>query len=261
MISLADITVHYCLEGPEGAPVLMFGNGLATSTAMWDEQAHYFSRRWQVLRYDTRGHGRTGASPPPYSVAQLTDDLVGLLDGLGLARVNYVGLSLGGMTGQCFAARHPDRLVSLVLCDTALRMDRKMWDDRIAAIEANGIEPQVQPSIDRWFSPSFRAAHPAIIDRLRHVIRGTSKEGYLGCAMAIRDMDLERQSTGIIAPTMIVVGSDDRSTPVGDAEALHASIPGSELVVLDHAAHMPNIEQAARFNAIIESFLDTHGGG
>jgi 3-oxoadipate enol-lactonase len=237
----------------------MFGNGLATSTAMWDEQARHFSRHWHVLRYDTRGHGRTGASPPPYSLDRLADDVVDLLDRLGIARVNFVGLSLGGMTGQRFAARHTDRVISLVLCDTALRMDRGMWDDRIAAVQANGIEPQVQPSIDRWFSPSFRAANPAMIEHLCHMIRGTSKEGYLGCAMAIREMNLERQSRGITAPTLIVVGSDDRSTPVSNAKALHAAIPGSELVVLDHAAHMPNIEQATRFNAILEGFLDIHG--
>ena len=256
MSSVNGIAVHYLLEGPPDAPFLMFGNGLATSTAMWDEQASYFSRRWRVLRYDTRGHGSSGVSAPPYSAGQLADDVLGLLDCLGIAQVHYVGLSLGGMIGQYLAARHSDRLTSLVLCDTTMHMNRQMWDARIACIEANGIEPQVQPSIDRWFTPSFSAAHSDIIDLLRRMIRKTSKQGYLGCAMAIRDMDLTLLTSTIGVRTLILVGRDDRSTPVGDANALHAAIPGSELVVLDHAAHLPNIEQAHQFNAVLEQFLD-----
>ncbi len=254
-VSVNGIAVHYCLDGPAGAPVLMFSNGLATSTAMWDGQASYFSQHWRVLRYDTRGHGGTEASPPPYSAGQLAADAGALLDHLNIRRVHYVGLSLGGMTGQYFAAQHSDRLASLILCDTTMRMNRQMWDDRIAAIEKDGIEPQVQPAIDRWFTPSFSAANPEIIDHMRRMIRATSKQGYLGCAMAIRDMDLARVTRGIDVPTLILVGRDDRSTPVEDAHALHAAIRSSELVILDHAAHLPNIEQTVLFNAALDRFL------
>lgn len=258
MISVNGVAVHYSSEGPPDAPILMFGNGLATSTAMWDEQARHFSRHWRVLRYDTRGHGSTGASEPPYSVEQLADDVVGLLDCLGIARVHYVGLSLGGMIGQCVVARHAERFASLTLCDTTMRKNRPMWDARIAAIAANGIEPQVQPSIDRWFTASFSAAHPEIVERLRDMIRTTSKQGYLGCAMAIRDMDLEPLTRTIVVPTLILVGRDDRSTPIAEADALHAAIRGSELAILEHAAHLPNIEQTGRFNEVLEQFLNTH---
>jgi 3-oxoadipate enol-lactonase len=258
VISVNGILVHYSLEGPPDVPTLMFGNGLATSTEMWDEQARYFSQHWQVLRYDTRGHGSTGASEPPYSAEQLAHDVVGLLDRLGIGRAHYVGLSLGGMIGQYVVARHSDRFASLTLCDTTMRMNRQMWDARIAAIEAEGIEPQVHPSIDRWFTPSFSAAHSEIVEQLRHMIRTTSKQGYLGCAMAIRDMELEPLTRTIVVPTLVLVGRDDRSTPVEDASELHAAIRGSELAVLDHAAHLPNIEQTRRFNEVLQRFLNTH---
>ncbi len=145
-VSVDGVSVRCCLEGPASAPVLMFGNGLATNMAMWDAQASYFSQRFRMLRYDTRGHGGTEASSPPYSIEQLTDDVVGLLDRLDIARVHYIGLSLGGMIGQSMGVRHSDRIASLVLCDTAMRMSREMWDERIAAIEADGLEPQVESS-------------------------------------------------------------------------------------------------------------------
>ena len=260
IIPVNDISVRYQLEGPDDAPVVMFSNGLATSMAMWDEQARYFSRRWRVLRYDTRGHGETTASPPPYTIDQLALDVIGLMDCLNIARVNYVGLSLGGMIGQRLGAHYPKRIASIVLCDTTFRSNRRMWDDRIAALKAEGVEPQVQPAIDRWFSPPFVAANLAVISKLRRMILATSIEGYLGCAVAIRDMQVEQDSKRIVAPALIMVGSDDRSTPLEDSQALHAAIRGSQLVVLKRAAHMPNVERASQFNEILEKFLDKHGG-
>ena len=254
-IAVDGVSMRCCLEGPATAPVLMFGNGLATSMAMWDAQASHFSGRYRVLRYDVRGHGGTAAPPPPYAMERLADDAVGLMDALGIGRVHYIGLSLGGMIAQSLAMRHPERVASLVLCDTAMRMRRGMWDERIAAVAADGVEPQVEPSIARWFSPSFAAEHADLVEALRKMIRGTSQAGYIGCSMAIRDADLGPAASGISAPTQVIVGRDDRSTPVGDAEALHRAIPGSALAIIDHAAHLPNIEQAARFNALMEQFI------
>ena len=133
-----------------------------------------------------------------------------------------------------------------------------MWIERIAAIEAHGLEPQVEPSIERWFTHSFRSSHPEIVDNMRAMIRATSLQGYLGCAMAMRDMRLESLAPHIAQPTLILVGRDDRSTPVAEAQALHAAIPGSQIEVIEHAAHLPNIEQPSRFNAVLSSFLDAH---
>jgi 3-oxoadipate enol-lactonase len=257
-IVVNGIAVNCCLEGPETAPVVMFGNGLATGTAMWEPQAAYFDKRFRVLRYDVRGHGATEATPPPYTIEQLADDVVDFLDRLRIGNVAYVGLSLGGMIGQALAVRHPDRVRSLVLCDTTMHSLRDMWIERIAAIEANGLEPQVEPSIERWFTHSFRTSQPKLVDDMRAMIRATSLHGYLGCAMAMRDMRLESVAPRITQPTLILVGRDDRSTPVEEAQALHKAISGSQLEVIEHAAHLPNIEQASRFNAVLGRFLDAH---
>jgi 3-oxoadipate enol-lactonase len=257
-IVVNGIAVNCCLEGPETAPVVMFGNGLATGTAMWEPQATHFDKRFRVLRYDVRGHGATEATPPPYTIEQLADDVVDFLDRLGIGNVAYVGLSLGGMIGQALAVRHPDRVRSLVLCDTTMHSPRDMWIERIAAIEANGLEPQVEPSIERWFTHSFRSSQPKLVDDMRVMIRATSLHGYLGCAMAMRDMRLESVAPRITQPTLILVGRDDRSTPVAEAQALHEAISGSQLEVIEHAAHLPNIEQASRFNAVLGRFLDAH---
>ena len=257
-IVVNGIAVNCCLEGPETAPLVMFGNGLATGTEMWEPQADLFSKRFRVLRYDVRGHGATEATPPPYTIERLADDVVDLLDRLDIGKVAYVGLSLGGMIGQSLAVRHPHRVGSLVLCDTTMHSPRAMWIERIAAIQADGLAPQVEPSIERWFTHSFRSSHPEIVDNMRAMIRATSLQGYLGCAMAMRDMRLENLARRIAQPTLILVGQDDRSTPVSEAQALHAAISGSQLEVIEHAAHLPNIEQAYRFNVVLGHFLDAH---
>ena len=259
-IVIGGMAVNCCLEGPETAPVVMFGNGLATGTAMWEPQAAQFAERFRVLRYDVRGHGATEATPPPYTIEQLADDVVDLLDRLGIGKVAYVGLSLGGMIGQALAVRHADRVGSLVLCDTTMHSPREMWIERIAAIEASGLEPQVEPSLERWFTHSFRSGQPALVNNMRAMIRATSLHGYLGCAMEMRDMHLDSVAPRITQPTLILVGRDDRSTPVAEAQALHAAIPGSQLQIIEHAAHLPNIEQASRFNAALGRFLDAHPG-
>lgn len=166
-----------------------------------------------------------------------------------------MGLSLGGMIGQMLAVRHADRIAALALCDTTMRNRRSMWEERIAAIEADGLEPQVEPSISRWFTSEFTAARPALVDELRQMIRTTSISGYLGCAMAMRDMRLAEMVAQISMPTLVVVGADDRSTPVVDAQELHAAIPGAQLGIIAQAAHLPNIERAEQFNALLEPFL------
>lgn len=159
------------------------------------------------------------------------------------------------MIGQTLAMRHADRIGKLVLCDTTLRNRRAMWEERIAAIETNGLEPQVEPSITRWLTPAFKAARPALVDELRQMIRTTSVSGYLGCAMAMRDMRLAEMAAHISKPTMLVAGADDRSTPVVDMQELHVAIPGAQLEVIAQAAHLPNIEQAEQFNALLQRFL------
>jgi 3-oxoadipate enol-lactonase len=254
---ISGLNVAYQLEGPIGAPVLMFGNGLATAMAMWQPQAEHLTGRYRVLRYDIRGHGGTAASPAPYTLEQLADDAAALLEFLGIGRAAYVGLSLGGEIGQVLAVRHAARVERLVLCDTTLRNRRSMWTARIAAVEAEGLEPQLEPAMERWFTPRFRLGHPALVEAMRRMVRATSVEGYLGCAMAMRDARLEPLAGRISQPALVVTGEKDLSTPPDEAGLLHRAIAGSQLAVIEDAAHLPNIEQETRFNALIDEFLAT----
>lgn len=243
------------VEGPSSGQVLLFSNSLATDLSMWDEQAAYFSRKYQVVRYDARGHGESHSTPPPYSLSTLVEDVRSLLDGLGIGAVHFVGLSLGGMVGQLFAARYPQRLLSAALCDTAARMKREVWEGRIAEVRSYGIDPQVELSLERWFTKPFRDGNPQVIDRFRKMIRSTSRDGYVGSATAIMEMDSINQLSRIATPTLVVVGRHDPSTPLSDAKLINQKIAGSQLAVIEDAAHLPNVEQSAGFNEVLDNFL------
>lgn len=257
-IELDGTRLRFRLEGAAGAPVVVFGNSLATSLEMWDPQVPALASRYRLLRFDTRGHGRSAAPPPPYAMDRLAADVTGLMDRLAIARAVYVGLSLGGMVGQYLGATRPERFTGLVLAATALRMDRKLWDDRVATVLRDGVAPQVAPSLERWFTPAFRAAHPEQMTRIQAMIGQTAREGYAGCAAAIRDMALEQLTPTIRLPTLVLVGDEDPSTPPAQAEAIRAAIPGARLAVIEGARHLPNIEQPKAFNELLGEFLARH---
>jgi len=253
------IEVNYSLEGPADAPVLMLSNSLLTDYGMWDAQVPAFTAKYRLLRYDSRGHGGTQATPAPYSMDMLVADAIGLADALGIGKFHFLGLSKGGMVAQLLAAKHGDRLSSVVLCDTACQMPpASIWDDRIALAQAKGTSAFMQPMTDRWLTQGYREQHPEVVARLGTMIARTSVEGLVGSACAIRDMDHLPILSGIKVPTLIVVGDQDVGTPVAAAEVLHREIRQSKMVVIDGAAHMPNIEQGETFNATVLGFLDSH---
>ena len=204
--------------------------------------------------------GGTQVRLPPrhlYTLEELADDAAAVLDFLRIPRAIYVGLSLGGEIGQMLAVRHADRIGALALCDTTMRNRRSMWVERIAAVEAGGLEPQVEPAMQRWFTARFRNAHPELVKQMRRMVRSTSIKGYLGCAAAMRDGQLERLAAEIRQPTLIVAGDQDGSAPPDEPDVMHRAIAGSQLVLIEDAAHLPNIEQARRFNAVLGDFLAT----
>lgn len=250
------IRTRYALEGPEGAPVVMLSNSLLTDYGMWDLQMPRLTSRFRVLRYDTRGHGGTEATPGAYSMEMLAADAIGLLDALGLARVHFVGLSMGGMIAQRLAAHHGGRLLSAVLCDTACQMPpASAWNDRIALAKEKGTAAFVGPMTERWLTAPFRESHPEVIAKLGEMIARTSVDGLVGCAQAIRDMDHAPLLGAITVPTLIVVGEHDVGTPVAAAEVLHKGISGSRMVVIQDAAHLPNIQQPVEFDRTLLEFL------
>jgi 3-oxoadipate enol-lactonase len=252
------IRINYELSGKEGAPVVMFSHSLACSMVMWNPQLQALRTHLQVLRYDTRGHGGTDAPEGPYTLALLADDAVALLDALDIKTVHFVGLSMGGMIGQCLALEYGNRLRSLVLCDTAAVMPEEaqpIWQQRIDAVRKNGIQAQVQETLERWFTPNYLRMNPPGVEMIRRQIRGTSVAGYIGCSEAIRRLNYLSRLSEIKLPTLIIVGEEDPGTPVSASEAMHARIANSQLVVLPSARHLSNIEQAERFTATLLEFL------
>lgn len=257
-ITANGIEVTYELSGAPDAPVVTLSHSIATNLRMWDRQVAELNTRYRVLRYDTRGHGRTDAPPGPYSLEQLADDVHALLEALAIERTHFVGLSMGGMIGQTLALAHPQFLAGLVLCDTSASLPPgadRIWDERIEATRADGMEAHVEPTISRWFTPGFISASPDAVDSVRAMIRATPVDGYIGCAEAIKRLDLLERLPAIATPTLVAVGAEDPGTPPSAAHAIRQRIPDAELVVIESASHLCNIEQPEAFNQALLGFL------
>ncbi|MCG5241506.1 3-oxoadipate enol-lactonase [Azospirillum doebereinerae] len=259
-IDAGGITVHYDLTGPADAPVLLLANSIGTSFHIWDAMVPALSRRYRLLRYDMRGHGLTQVTTVTeaagYTMDTLADDAAALLDALGIARAHVCGLSIGGMMAQRLAVKAPERVRGLVLCDTAgLIGPPSVWAERIAAIRARGMASIAEGVMARWFTEGFRTERPDQIRGYVAMLGRTTEDGYVGCAMAIRDADLRADNARIAAPTLVVVGERDLATPPALAEELAAGIPGARFALLPDAAHIPCVERPDELAALIEDFL------
>lgn len=251
------VALHHELEGPEDAPVLVLTNSLGTTLGMWDDQAPTFSQRFRLVRFDNRGHGKSPVPEGPYSIEDLGRDTLAMVDGLGIERFSFCGLSIGGMIGMWLASEVPERVERLVLCCTsALLGPKEVWDERISVSLQDGVGALETAVLERWFTPEFRAARPETVERAGRDLRETSAEGYAGCCAAIRDMDLRDRLGSIQAPTLVISGSDDPSTPPDHGEFISGKIAGSRFLVVEPAAHLANIEQPETVNRAILDHLD-----
>jgi 3-oxoadipate enol-lactonase len=260
-VKIDDHRIAYAIEPGAGAgrPWLVFSHSLAADHTMWDPQVAAFAHRFNILCYDTRGHGASDTPPPPYTLEQLADDLRGLLDAVGIERCHFVGLSLGGMIGQTAALRHPGRFESLVLADTTSRYPvamRPVWEERIAAVKANGMAAIAAATLERWFTAAFRNRDPETVARVDAQIRATPVAGYIGCAQAIMGLDLTARLAAIAVPALVIVGEQDPGTPPAMAEEIARAIPGARLQRIADAAHLSNLEQPERFNAALHAFYE-----
>jgi 3-oxoadipate enol-lactonase len=247
--------LHVEVDGPEGAPALMLSNSLGVNLSMWEPQLAPFARHFRLVRYDRRGHGRSGVTPGPYTMEQLARDDLAIMDGLGLAKVNFCGISMGGMVAQWLGAFAPERIDKLILSNTSCHYPLKEpWNDRIKTIRDGGIDAIADTVLGIWFTENFHAREPETIKRFRKMMVSTPLEGYIGCAAAVRDMDHRDVVAKIKLPTLLIAGRHDGSTTVEAAEFIHDRIPGAKLTILD-AAHISNVEQAAAFNAEVLGFL------
>jgi 3-oxoadipate enol-lactonase len=249
------ISINYQVEGPEGAPWVVFSNSLATNISMWDDQAAALKNSFRVLRYDQRGHGGTEATDGRYSFDLLVDDVVGLLDALSIRKAHFVGISMGGMTGLMLAQKHPDRVERLAACDcgpASSPASAQQWEERIALAEKEGIEPLVLATVRRWFPPDYPEDSPAF-RKACEMVRTTPVKGFIGCAGALAGFDLRPGLPTIKASTLLICGSRDAVLP--GQKAINAAIPGSKLVELEGAGHLSNLEQPQAFTGALQQFL------
>jgi 3-oxoadipate enol-lactonase len=251
---------HYTLSGLIGGSVLVLSNSLGSSTRMWDKVLPALEEYYRVLRYDTRGHGASSVPAPPYNLDQLGQDLLFLLDQLEAERVNFCGLSLGGMVGQWLAIHAPDRVDRLILANTAARIGtRQLWEQRIAIVEESGMQPLAEATLGRWFTAPYREQHCDEMAFIRQMIASTHPIGYAACCGVLRDADLSDAIASIQAPCLVVGGKHDPATPPSDGRALAAGLRHAEYIELD-ASHMSAWEQAEEFARVALSFLRAGGG-
>jgi 3-oxoadipate enol-lactonase len=234
----------------------VLSNSLGTDLGMWDDQLPALAERFRVLRYDQRGHGRSPAPPGPYTIAELAGDALDLLDRLGLERVSFCGVSLGGMTGMWLAVNAPERLDRLALCCTSAYLPpRENWAERAATARAGGMEALVDAALERWFTPALARLRPDAVERTRRALLSVSAEGYAGCCEAIAAHDLRAELGSIRAPTLVLAASDDPATPPEHARLIAQAVEGARLLVLERGRHLVAVEQPGEFARAVLAHL------
>jgi len=250
--------LHYEVSGRNHAPTLVLLHPLGASLGMWDPQMPQFEQFFRVLRFDARGHGKSTLSAgaePSCTLGDLAADAIEILDALHIERAHWCGLSLGGVVALHAAIHSPSRVQRLVLANTAACFPPpSMWDERCAVALGQGLAPLIEAVPQRWFTASFRAAQPERVEAVMELMRRTQPEGYAAACTALRDADLRGGLTGVRAPTLVIAGAQDASTPLERAEELCEHISGADLLVLD-AAHLSSVEQAEDFTRAVIDFL------
>jgi 3-oxoadipate enol-lactonase len=262
------IAINYVIDGPadgaDDAPWVTFSTGITNDTTMWDDHVAELAGRYRLLRYDSRGHGGSDATAPPYTFDMLTGDVIGLWDALGIERSHLVGIGLGGMTAMALALDHPDRVSALVptACRAALIPEyQAIWPPMVEIASDGGIEAIVERTATRWFPDAFRDANPATMDKVRAMIRRTSLDGYLGCISALLTLDIGARVGELAMPTLFVSGALDMlGGPPEVMQGLADSVPGARHVTLADAGHICNIANAPAFTRALAEFFATVGG-
>jgi 3-oxoadipate enol-lactonase len=255
MIDADGCPINVEIQGSESAPVLMLSNSLGTNLHMWDEQMAEWTKHFRVVRYDRRGHGKSGAPTGPYSMERFGRDVLAIADALKIKKFNWCGLSMGGMVGQWLGANAPDRVEKLILSNTNYNYaDKAPWNDRIKFIQEKGLAALADTNMERWFTKGFRERAPQALAKIKAEFLATNPIGYIACCEAIRDMDFTASNPRITAPTLVIVGAQDPATPPALGEAISKQIKGAKLVSLD-ASHIANVELPQIYADTVQKFL------
>ena len=259
LLSLDNRKIYFDLAGPPNAPTVCFTHSLNSDGGMWVEQlVPLLAAGYRVLRLDMRGHGGSAPVEGDYTMDQLASDVKGALDVLGIKKVHYIGLSIGGMIGQGFALANPDYLVSLCLCDTQPSTppgSAGTWEERKAVVRKSGLAALADSTMTRWFTDEFKQVNPARWREIRDTISGTTPEGSAGCMSAIQNFDYLDRLPTIKVPTLVICGDEDEGTPPDRNNLIASKIPGGRYEGIAKARHLPNVERPGQFNSLMMPWL------
>jgi 3-oxoadipate enol-lactonase len=255
-IDVNGAVLHYHLQGLESGPTIIFSNGLGTTTAMWQPQLQPLEGRFRLLRFDTRGHGHSSVTEGPYSIELLANDLLGLASALRIGEFHFCGLSMGGQVGQWLIHNAAERLKSVTLSNTGLRIGNdEGWNTRISKVRTEGMISVAAAVTERWFTPAFFASAADTVEKLRNTFLGIEPAGYAACCAAVRDADFRKVKAPVKMPAALVIaGAQDRATPPSDGKLLAESLPGAKFVELD-AAHLSNVEAHSQFTDALTAHI------
>lgn len=252
---------HYRMSGRNHAPALVLLHPLGVNLEVWDAQRAEFERFFRLVCIDFRGHGgstlkvESPGSSIDCTLADLADDVLAVLAALQVERAHFCGLSLGGAVALHIAALQSKRVYKLALANTAARFgEPAMWDERIASLRSQGLQPLADAAIERWFTAAFREQSATEVSKVRELWKRTTSAGYQAACAALRDADLSPSLASVMAPTLVIAGAADATTPIAAAETLQSGITGADLVIVD-AAHLSNVEQAEEFTRLVCDFL------
>ena len=255
MIDADGCLLNVSVEGRDGGPTLMLSNSLGTALQMWEPQMAALTKLFRVVRYDRRGHGKSGVPPGPYAMERFGRDVLAILDDLNIEKVHWCGLSMGGMVGQWLGANAPQRIDRLILANTSCYYpDPTNWNNRIKAVTDGGIASVADTVIAGWLTADFRERSPQIAQRMKDMLIASPAEGYIACCEALRTLDQRDLLPRIKARTLVIAGRKDMATPVEAGEYIRAHIPGASMTLLD-AAHISNVEQPHEFTEAVVGFL------
>jgi len=253
-------SLRYRVDGAAG-PALLLSNSLGTTLELWDAQVDAWKQKYRVIRYDTRGHGQSSVPPGDYTLDELGRDAIAVLDAAGAQTADVCGISLGGLTAMWLGVHAADRVSALLIANTAAKVGTaERWTERVSKVRNEGMTAIADMVMTTWFTDDFRRREPSVVARFHRMVAACSPDGYIGCCAALRDADLRDAIRGIRAPTLVVAGELDTSTPMAGAEQIHQAIAGSTFVALP-CAHLSNVERAEAFTELANGFFASHPDG